>query len=78
MVDPTFYCVQAFTRSGEKIVPARMAHYPSADDACAAAERAAEQGAGALAFEFVGRPECDIWGEPKLLARFGNVPAVSS
>ena len=78
MSDPTFYCVQAYNRLGERIVPARLAHYPSADDARAAAARAAEDGVGAVAFEFTGRPEFDIWGEPRLLGRFGNVPGIAA
>lgn len=74
MRDPTYYCVQTICRDGPRLVNGRLWHYPSASEACAAAELAARRNAGAVAFEVVARPEYGIWGDPRILAEHGEVP----
>lgn len=74
MSDPEYFCVQTFWRDGERIERHALKHYPCEGTARRAAKSPFQGASGAVAFAVHARPEHGIWGEPRLLAVFGDVP----
>jgi hypothetical protein len=68
------FCVQPYERRGARLAPGEARQFYSVSEALDAAERMRKRVAGAAVYEVAGWPVQDLWGKPKLLARFGEVP----
>lgn len=73
----TIYCVQPFWRNGKgDLAQGRLRQFRDEAGARAAATQAWESSAnaGVIAFGITGIPEFDTWGDPWLVASYGDVP----
>lgn len=77
MARVTLYCVQPFHQKGKKLVGGDLRQYKKPEDALRVGESAASRSAGVLVYEIEGDAEFDDWGEPKVLAKHGEVPEVN-
>lgn len=69
------YCVQPYVRRGAQLAPDEAQQFYDADSALGAAERMRRRVAGAAVYEVWGWPVQDLWGRPRLVASYGELPA---
>ena len=76
MAERTLYIVQQFEIMGKKLVAGRVMEFKSAAEAAARAERDASRVAGVVALaQTVDLDTDEVVETPKILARFGQLPA---
>ena len=71
------YCAQAFRRQGRGLEKARLCIFPDAERALLEGGRMRRRAPGVIVYEIVIDPEAELIGEPRALARFGDVPALA-
>lgn len=69
------YVVQPYMRSAGRLVPGMAQCSTSGVDAEEMGEGMAPFAAGVVVFSIECDQENDLWGEPELVARHGDVPA---
>lgn len=74
MFKVTRYCVQPYERRGERLQKGEALQFYVADDALSAARTMQKRVAGAAVYEVTGWPVQDLWGRPRLVARYGDTP----
>jgi hypothetical protein len=72
--DPTYYCVRAFRGRRDRPTEVSARWCASAREARATALRLGPDHCLVIAYAFEGRPEYGVFGEPRLLARHGELP----
>lgn len=72
----TIYCVQAYWRDGRKLAQGVYREFDKEADARRAGEKAYANHAGVIVYAKEGEPEFDVWREPRLVAAFGETPAL--
>ena len=77
MARQMIYCVQPFVQKGRKLVGSDLRQFKTEADARRVGESMAGRSAGVLVYEIEGDAEFEDWGEPKELARHGEVPDVA-
>ncbi len=77
MKDPTHYCVQAFVRRSGGLTAEPVRWCASARAARKAARKLEGQRSAVVAYAFEGRPEYGVFGEWRLLVRYGEVDEVA-
>lgn len=70
----TRFCVQPYVRTGVGLVPEESARFHQPAEAIGVAERMGRRVAGVAVFRVDGWPVQDLWGEPRLLWKTGEVP----
>lgn len=76
MPKTTIYCVQPFWKDGRKLARGPLKQFKKEEEARAAGEVAAKRNAGVLVFSVAGSPEADVWDEPIVILKRGDVPAL--
>lgn len=74
MARQTHFCVQPFDYKGKRLTNGQMRTFTKEADALRVGENAAPRHAGLLVYRIEGDAEFDDWGEPKVLASYGEVP----
>jgi hypothetical protein len=77
MARKTIYCVQPYRREGKKLVGGDLRQFKTEADARRVGEGTANRAAGVIVYEIEGDAEFDDWGEPRMLAVYGDVPEAS-
>jgi hypothetical protein len=70
--DPTYYCVQVHVRYGGRLIAAPVRWCANARAALAVGRKLAVRHPHVIAYAFEGRPEYGVYGEIRLLARYGD------
>lgn len=73
----TRFCVQPYVRRRGRLVAADALRFNAEGEARAAARRMRRRVAGVAVYRVTGWPVQDLWGEPRLLAKAGEVPPSS-
>lgn len=73
MFKVTRFCVQPYVRKGVSLVADEALRFHQPEAAMAAARRLRRRVAGVAVFRVDGWPVQDLWGEPQLLWRDGEV-----
>lgn len=74
MPKKTIYCVQPFWRDGHKLAKGTPKQFKTEEEARGAGEIAAKRNAGVLVFSVAGSPETDVWDDPLVIFKRGDVP----
>lgn len=70
------FCVQAYRRTDSGLQRGEAHRYTSATEAEEVGEVLSSRYAGVIVYGVEAKPEWEIWGEPWLLAEFGDVPTL--
>ena len=74
MAKKTIYCVQAFWKNDRKLAMGAMRQFKTEEAAREAGLSASRRNVGVLVYSVEGCAELDDWGDPRVLARHGDVP----
>jgi hypothetical protein len=74
--DPTHYCVQAYVRRDGRLTAEPVRWCASARAARDTARKLGLQRPAVRAYAFEGQPEYGVFGEPRLLACYGDLEDV--
>lgn len=77
MPDTTVYCVQTYWRDRRRLNMGDLRQFMKEDEARSAGERSALRQDGVIVYALTGEPEFDYWGEPRVLATYGETPVAS-
>jgi hypothetical protein len=66
------YCVQPYERKGKRLAKGEPLQFHGEHEALKAAQRMQRRVAGATVYEVTGWPVQDLWGKPRLLAKYGE------
>lgn len=70
----TIYCAVAFLRGERGLEPDQPEQYSTPERAMRAGRRLAATAPGASVVQLDGWTEEDVWGEPRVLASWGQAP----
>jgi hypothetical protein len=68
------FCVQPYVRRERRLVPAEALQFYSEGEARSRARLMRRRVAGVAVYQVSGWPVQDLWAEPKLIAKAGEVP----
>jgi len=74
----TIFCVQPYQRSAGRLVAGHLRRLLSRDAALRAAKAYRGAASGVLVYQVSGYPEADVWSDPMIIARSGDVPREAS
>lgn len=70
----TIYCAQPFWRRERGLEPGLVHQFMTEERARTGGEILAGSAAGVAVFSLTGEPDVDYWGEPVMIATFGDTP----
>lgn len=73
----TYYCVQAYRRSGGGLRKIDLLRFTSATEAEEVGDKLHPHVAGVMIYVLEGDPDTEVWGEPAVWAALGEVPEVA-
>lgn len=71
----TIYVMQPYWQAPKRLAAGTPMQFRDAAAARRAGERALRRNAGVVVYSVTGSPEFEIWSEPHVIARLGQVPA---
>lgn len=74
MARSTIYCVQTFEQKGGKLVQAGLRQLKAKSEAERIGANSADKFAGVLVYSVDADPEFNDWGDPVMIARYGQAP----
>ena len=74
MADMTIYCVQTYWKDWRRLNTGDLRQFKEEIKAKAHAERASRRQDGVILYAVDGDPLLDFWGEPRVLATYGETP----
>ena len=78
MATKTIYCAQAFWRREGQLRGGQVHQFLNEERARLGGEALFTGAAGVAVFSVEGDPATDLWEEPRLIASWGDVPAVEA
>lgn len=74
----TVYCVETYWRaSPRRLERGQLRQFGDRESALHAAAAMARRRPGVLVYSVAGEPVADIWQRPRVIARFGDAPAIA-
>ena len=70
----TIYCVQTFEHKGSKLVQAGLRQVKKKEEAARIGAYSAGKFVGVLVYSVDADPEFNDWGDPVMIASYGQVP----